>query len=122
MRILIAGRRAEVRAAINMFLHLQPTLDVVGEASDIQTLLTQAEDTQPEVILLDGDLCDRPLGELIHALHLLESQPGVVLLSSPSGSKQAALDAGADAFVVKDAPPKSLLIAFESIRSKREGC
>jgi DNA-binding NarL/FixJ family response regulator len=120
MRILITGRRADVRSAIRIFLHNQPDLDVVAEASDIRTLLTQAETTQPDVILLDGDMCDRPLEELIPALHGLEPQPGVILLSSPSGSKPAALAAGADAFITKDAPPKNLLIAFESVRLQRE--
>jgi NarL family two-component system response regulator LiaR len=121
MRILITGRRADLRLALKAFLHIQPDLDVVAEATDAETLLTQAEATQPDVIVLDGDLCDRPLEEFIPTLHQLDLQPRVVLLDSRPESKQAALAAGADAFVVKGTPPKSLLIAIESVRLKREG-
>ena len=79
MRILISGCRADDRSTLEFFLQNKPDLDVVAEAADIQVLLTQAEATQPDVILLEWALCDRPLEELISALHLLESQPGVIL-------------------------------------------
>ena len=121
MRILVTGCRAEGRSALELFLQNRPGLDVVAEAGDIQTLLTQAEAAQPDVILLDWDLCDRPLADLISALHLLESQPGLIVINAPAESKQAALAAGADAFVVRGASPKGLLIAIESIRSMRKG-
>ena len=94
---------------------------MVAEATDAETLLTQAEATQPDVIVLDRDMCDRPLEELIPALHRLDPQPRVVLLDSRPESEQAALAAGADAFVFKGPPPESLLIAIESVRLKREG-
>jgi DNA-binding NarL/FixJ family response regulator len=121
MRILVTGRRADARLALELFLRNRPDLDVVAEADDIQALLTQAEATQPDVILLDWDLCNRPLADLISALHLLFSQPGLVLINAPAESKQAALASGADACVVKGAPPKSLLLAIESVRLMREG-
>ena len=65
MRVLITGRRANLRSALKAFLHILPDLDVVAEATDAETLLTQAEATQPDVILLDRDMCDRPLEEVI---------------------------------------------------------
>ena len=120
MRILISGCRADDRSTLEFFLQNKPDLDVVDEAADIQVLLTQAKATQPDVILLDWGLCDRPLEELISALHLLESQPGVILINATRESGQAGLTAGADAFVVKGDPPKSLMIAIETIRLKRE--
>ena len=118
MRILVTGCRVEGRSALELFLHNRPGLDVVAEADDIQTLLTQAEAAQPDVILLDWDVCSRPLADLISALHLLESQPGLILINAPAESKQAAL--AADACVVKGTPPKSLLLAIESVRLMRK--
>jgi DNA-binding NarL/FixJ family response regulator len=103
-----------------LFLQNRPDLDVVAKADDIQTLLTQAEATQPDVILLDWDLCNRAPADLMAALHLLFSQPGLILINAPAESKQAALAAGADACVVKGAPPKSLLLAIESVRLMRK--
>ena len=120
MRILVTCRRADGRFALELFLQNRPGLDVVAEADDIQTLLTQAEAAQPDVILLDWDVCSRRLADLISALHLLESQPGLILINAPAESKQAALAVGADACVVKGAPPKSLLLAIESVRLMRK--
>jgi DNA-binding NarL/FixJ family response regulator len=120
MRILISGCRADNRSALELFLQKKPDLDVVASVGDFQSLLTQANTSHPDIILLDWDLCDRPLEELISALHLFESQPGVILISVTRESGQAGLTAGADAFVVKGDPPKSLMIAIETIRLKRE--
>lgn len=120
MRILISGCRADNRSALELFLQNKPDLDVVDEAADIQTLLTKAEATQPDVILLDWDLGDRPLEDLISALHLLESQPGVILINATRESKKNPVPAGVDALVVKGDPPKNLMIAIETIRLKRE--
>ena len=119
MRILISARRASERSALTLFLQNRG-LVVVAEAVDIQTLLIQAETTQPDIILLDWDLPNRPLEDFISALHLLESRPGIIFTNVTPGSEQAALLAGADAFVVKGDPPKSLSIAIESMRIRRE--
>lgn len=119
MRILISARRANECSALGLFLRNRG-LVVVAEAADIQTLVIQAEATQPDVILLDWALPNRPLEEIISALHLLESRPGVILTNITPESEQAALLAGADAFVVRGDPPKNLLIAIESIRLRRE--
>ena len=116
MRILVTGRRVDGRSALQLFLKNQPDLDVVADAADTQTLLTKAEAALPDVILLDWDLCDRPLEELISVLHLLENRPRVILVNVTLESKQAAIDAGADAVVLKGDAPKSLLIAIESTR------
>jgi DNA-binding NarL/FixJ family response regulator len=116
---LITGRRAAGRAALELHLQNKPDLDVVAEAADVQSLLARAAASEPDVILLDSDLCDRPLEDLVSALHQLESRPGVIFTNAAPGSKEVALAAGADAFVVKGDHPKSLLIAIESIRIQR---
>ena len=113
MRILITGRWADGRSALELFLKGKPDLVVVGQARDIRTLLTRAEATQPDVILLDWTLCDRSPEVLISALHLLESRPRVIVINLAPESKQAALAAGADAFVLRADPPKRLLLAKE---------
>lgn len=120
MRILISGRRANGRAALELYLQNQQQLDVVAEAGGVQTLLARALATQPDVVLLDWNVCDRPLEDLVSALHQLESRPGVILTNAAPGSKQAALAAGAEAFVARGDLPKSLLLAIETIRISRE--
>ena len=120
MRILISGRRASGRAALELYLQHRPGTDVVVKAADAQTLLARAKASQPDVVLLDWDLCDRPLKELVSALHQLDSRPGVILTNATPGSKQVALAAGAGAFVARGQDPKSLLLAIETIRIQRK--
>ena len=122
MRILITGRRSDARSAMRIFLQSKlASDDVVAEAADLQTLLTQAEATQPDVILLDRELCDQPLEQLIPALQLLESQPGVILINARPETQPAAIAVGVDPIVLTGEPPKRLLIAIESVRLEREG-
>ena len=89
VRILISGRRANMRAALELYLQHKPRLDVVAEAADIPILLARSEATQPDVVLLDWDLCDRLLEELVSALHQLESRPGVILTNAAPGYSPA---------------------------------
>ena len=120
VRILISGRRAGGRAALELYLRHKPDLDVVAKAADVRTLLARAEATQPDVVLLDWNLCDRPLEELVSALHHLENRPGVILTNAAPEAKTTALAAGAGAFVARGQDPKSLLLAIETIRIQRE--
>jgi DNA-binding NarL/FixJ family response regulator len=78
--------------------------------------MTQGEAQRPDLVLLDEDLAGGPMGETISALRRLDFPPAVIAISGRLESEQAALAAGADAFVSKGDPPKRLLIAIESIR------
>jgi DNA-binding NarL/FixJ family response regulator len=101
-----------------MYLEHKLESEVVAEAADAHALLARAEAGQPDVVLLDWDLCDRPLEELVSALHQIEGRPGVIIINAPPGSKQSAL--AAEASVARDQDPKSLLLAIETIRFQRE--
>jgi DNA-binding NarL/FixJ family response regulator len=89
---------------------------VVGEAADNGELMTQVEAGRPDLVLLDEDLPGGPMSETISALRRLGFPLAVIAISGRLESEQAALAAGADAFVSKGDPPKRLLIAIESIR------
>ena len=121
MRILITGRHSDARAAMKFFLQRKlDSDDMVAEAADLQTLMTQAEATHPDVILLDWELYDRQLEQLLPSLQLLEPQPGVILINARPESQPAALAAAVDAIVLTGDPPKSLWIAIESFRLQRK--
>ncbi len=120
MRILISGRRADTRSALELYLQHKPNLDVVAEAADAQTLLAQAKANKPDAVLLDWDLCDRPLEQLVSTLRQIESRPDVILTNAAPGSKQVAIDAGAGTFVARGHDSRDLLLAIESVRIQRE--
>jgi DNA-binding NarL/FixJ family response regulator len=82
-------------------------------------LLDWAKAAQPDLVLLDWELPGLPAVSL---LPLLQShRPGlhVIALSGQPEARQAALEAGADAFVSKGDPPEGLVAAIAACR-KRE--
>lgn len=122
MRIMITGLREDVNSALELFLQNKTNLEVVAKATDVQTMLTQAEATHPELILLDWNLSDQSLGELIQSLQKPNFQPGIILINAEPEMKREALAVGADALVEKGDPSKSLLIAIETVRMKDRDC
>jgi DNA-binding NarL/FixJ family response regulator len=112
MHILLAEHHSQVLRALQTLLKEQTEYTLVGEATDVESLLDQAEKTKPDLVLLAWELPGRPGAEIIAALNTLDSRPLVIVLSSKLEVKEPALDAGADAFVSKGDPPRKLLIAL----------
>jgi DNA-binding NarL/FixJ family response regulator len=115
MRILIADHQPAVRSAVRLLLEERPELDVVGEAADSEELLAQLERLRPDIILLDSALPGWSPADLFDAVRGLDHQPKVIVLGVQSETGQAALAAGADAFVSKGDPPKRLLTAIRAV-------
>jgi DNA-binding NarL/FixJ family response regulator len=119
MRVLVADDQAAGGQNARRLLKEEPGLIVVGEVVRADELLDQAAATQPDLVLLDCELCGlypsfRPTAgqarwRLLDALHRLRSHPKVIVLSGRPEMRQAALDAGADAFVSKGDSPEQLL-------------
>ena len=120
MRILIAIHDMGLLSALRMWIGEQAGFTLIGEASDMESLLDQAEETQPDLVLLDWELRGQPGSDLITALHALDSQPKVVVLSVKLGAEETAMAAGADAFAAKGDPPKRLLVVLQRMRLERD--
>lgn len=116
MRVLLADDQSDVRSALQLLLKHETEFNVVGEATDCEGLLTQLEATCPDLVLIDWELPGLNMGLLPslrqHFPHLF-----VVALSGRPEARQAALCAGADAFVSKGDPPERLLRALRAIFS-----
>ena len=114
MRILLADHQSKVRFAMRALLEQRPGLHIVGEATDAENLLAQAEAARPDVVLLDWRLRDLSPVDLLPALRTVCPGATVIVLSGRPEERRAALDAGADAFVSKTDPPKQLLAVIDS--------
>ena len=112
MRILLADDQPKIRFALRLLLEREPELDVVGEAAGAETLLAQLEATQPDVVLLDWELPGLSAIGGLPALRAVCPQLRVIALSGRLEARQAALAAGAEAFVSKGSPPDRLLAAL----------
>ena len=111
MRVLLADDQSKVRSALRLILEQQPDLNVLGEAVDAQGLLDWVRLVCPDVVLLDWELPGLSRHDLLSALRARCPHLKVIALSGRPEACQAALAAGADAFVSKGDPPEQLLAA-----------
>ncbi len=109
MQIGIADPQARVRFGLRILLEQQTGWIVCGEAADDQELQALARDHKPDLLLIDWNL---PGEQPACILHLLQVQfPGIIriTMSGRQELRQAALKAGADAFVCKAESAEKLL-------------
>ncbi len=115
-RVYIADANPEERSAFRLLL-LDLRMEVVGEAADWVTTLANAPGTSLDMLLVDWDLLPIDLG--VQALAELRlACPNaivVVLISHLDARQQAALSAGADAFISKAETPDRVLERLRTV-------
>ncbi len=105
-RVYIADGKPEERSALRLVL-LDLKMDVVGEASDWVTTLAQAPVARTEMLLIDWDLLpNSPTSALDKLRKACPAALVIVLISHLDARQQAALSAGADAFISKGETPE----------------
>ena len=114
IRVLLVDNQAVVRRALRVRFHLEPDLEVVGEASTGSEALTLAQTLTPDVVLMDIEMPVMDGIEATAALRRVVPQSAVVILSiyddaQTRGRTQAA---GAVAFVEKRGAADTLLSAI----------
>jgi DNA-binding NarL/FixJ family response regulator len=113
-RVYIADSQPEERSALRLLL-LDIKMEVVGEAVDWSTTLAQAPLNRPEMLLVDWDLLpDAPTVALDELRKACPAALVIVLISHLDARHQAALSAGADAFISKGETPERVV---ERLRS-----
>ena len=118
LRLVVADADQRVRSALRILLQEEPGLIVVGESSDLPSLVAQVGELVPDLVLLDWELPGRPAAAILVAQTTIDHRPMVIVFSARSESEEAALAAGADAFVSKGDPPEALLTAFRQLTEK----
>jgi two-component system response regulator DesR len=104
-RVYLADALPTERSALRLLL-LDLNMQVVGEAADWPTTLAQAPATHPDMMLVDWDLLANGSGAALAELRLACPAALVIVLISHLGARQqAALSAGADAFISKGETP-----------------
>lgn len=86
---------------------------VVGEAGSVQEGLELVARLRPSIVVSDVRLPDGTGLELVRVLRRNDRQIGIVVLTMYAGDEQLfeALEAGASAFVAKDAPAEDVVAA-----------
>lgn len=119
-RLLIVDDQALVRGALGALLDLEDDLEVVGYAADGDEAAARAAELRPDVCLMDIQMPGRD--GILATESVRQASPGtrvlIVTTFARPGYLRAALEAGADGFIVKDAPPEQLA---EAVRRVRDG-
>jgi DNA-binding NarL/FixJ family response regulator len=108
MRILLADGESNVRYGLRVLLEERSEFEVVGEAAEAEELLAQIEAACPDLVLLSWGLPGLAGADLLPILRGVCDELYVIVLSGRPEARQAALDAGADAFLVRGCPAKGL--------------
>ena len=113
MLILLADDQPKVRFGLRVLLERQPGFAIAGEAKNTEELLTKVQTTCPDLVLLGWELPGLTTNDTLSTLHKACPKSVVIALSGRPEARQAAMKAGADAFVSKAEPPERLLAAIE---------
>ncbi|KUL37443.1 two-component system response regulator [Streptomyces sp. NRRL F-4489] len=117
IRLLLAEDQSMVREALAALLSLEDDLEVVAQAARGDEVVGAARAQQVDVALLDIEMPG--LSGLDAAARLRAELPGVkvVILTTfgRPGYLRRAMEAGADAFLVKDAPAAQLADAVRRV-------
>jgi len=100
-RVYVADSKPEELAALRILI-LDLNMEVVGEATDWGTTLAQAPVSRTDMLLIDWDLLpNSPTASLDELRRACPAALVIVLISHLDARQQAALSAGADAFISK---------------------
>ena len=104
-RVYLANTKPEERPALRHLL-LDLKMKVVGEAADWSTTLAQAPVRRTDMLLVDWDLLpSAPSAALEELRKTCPAALGIVIISH-LGTRQAAVSAGANAFINKGETPE----------------
>jgi DNA-binding NarL/FixJ family response regulator len=115
--VLIVDDQALVRAGFAAILEKQPDIEVVGEAADGRAAIRLAEQTRPDVVLMDVRMPELDGIEATRQLRGLARPSRVLMLTTFDLDEYvyAALRAGACGFLLKDVPREELVNGIRAV-------
>jgi DNA-binding NarL/FixJ family response regulator len=119
VRVLLVDDQRMVRAGFRMLVDSQPDLEVVGEAGDGQEAVRLVAEVHPDVVLMDVRMPVMDGVEATRRILAAADAPRVIVLTTFDLDEYAfaALQAGASAFLLKDAAPPDLLAAIRAVQA-----
>ncbi|MBM7172849.1 response regulator transcription factor [Streptomyces sp. G44] len=117
IRVLLAEDQSMVREALAALLGLEPDIEVVAQAARGDEVLAAARAHGVDVALLDIEMPGLTGIEAAAELHAACPDMKIVILTTfgRPGYLRSAMESGADAFLVKDAPAAQLAEAVRKV-------
>jgi DNA-binding NarL/FixJ family response regulator len=111
--VLLVDDHDLIRQGLQRAFERHADFDVVAEGSSGRDALRLAQEHRPDVVVCDIRLPDGSGLDIVKTLRAQRPEIGLVILTLYAGDEQlfAALEAGASAFVAKDAPSDDVVAA-----------
>jgi two-component system, NarL family, nitrate/nitrite response regulator NarL len=119
IRIVVADDHPVVRFGVKNMLEDEPGFEVVGEAEDGDTAITQTIELEPDILLLDLQMPRLPGLEALRAIMSKSPRVKIIMLTSTITSQQVieALQIGARGIVLKDSLAGDLATSLRAVLS-----
>ena len=117
IRVALVDDHDLVRAGTRQYLERADNIEVVGEADSSQTAHAMMMSTRPQVALLDIKMPDESGIELARWIRQNLPATKIIMLSAYDDDPyiMAALEAGANGYVLKNTSPTKLIHAVETV-------
>jgi DNA-binding NarL/FixJ family response regulator len=117
--LVLADDHVLLRSGLKLLLDRDPTLTVVGEASDGEELLRVLEETQPDLVILDISMPRLDGLECIKEIKSRGLKTRIIVLTMHDDENyiQEVLGSGAMGYVQKSAVDTELFAAIRQVRS-----
>ena len=111
--VLLVDDHDLIRDGLGMVFSAEPTMEVVGAAKTVAEAIRMFSELRPDVIVTDLQLQDGTGLDVVRTVRRERQDTGIVVLTMHAGDDQlfAAMEAGASAFVGKDAPSTEVVNA-----------
>jgi DNA-binding NarL/FixJ family response regulator len=116
-RIVIVDDHPIFRRGLKETIESDRSFVVAGEAPDGESALSQIKSLRPDVAIVDLHLPKMGGLELVRSVCSLAQAPAVIVLTmhSEEGAFNAAMDAGAQGYVLKENAVSDLLIGLKAV-------
>ena len=120
-RVYLADALTEERSALRLVL-LDLNMEIAGEAASWSTTLAQVPISRTDMLLVDWDLLpSAPRAALEELRKACPAALVIVLISHLDARQQAALSAGADAFISKGETPERVAEHLRTVARRGAG-
>ena len=117
IRIVLVEDHAILREGLKALIEIEPDFDIVGEFGSIEDSLEGISRLQPDLVLTDLALPGRSGIELLSEIQRLSPLTRKLVLTAHDNEEyiRAALNAGANGYVLKDANSAELMLAIRTV-------
>lgn len=110
-RLFLVDDHPMMRRGLRQLLELEPDFLVIGEASNGREALAQVPELDPDLVMLDNNMPEMNGADTLRALRA-SGYTGKILMFTVSNAGEdvrAALQLGADGYLLKDMEPEELI-------------